>query len=65
MCQDRIDALGAEIKRRRDEYHDQTYAAHFAPDDPDVLENARLAAERVRDYDSLLAIIEGIGEGKV
>jgi hypothetical protein len=65
MCQDRIDALAAEIKRRRDEYHDRTYAAYLAPDDPAVLENARLAAERVADYDSLLAIIEGIGERKV
>ena len=56
MCQDRVNALVAEIKKRRAIFYDQTYAAQFT-DDPNVLESARLAAERVADYDSLLAII--------
>ncbi len=54
----KIDALVKEIRDRKAKYHDLTFAAGPGETDPEVVETARRAAERVAEYDSLLAIIQ-------
>ena len=57
MDRKKIDALIKEIEDRRAKYHDLTFAAGPGSD-PEVIEAASRAAERVAEYDSLLAIIK-------
>jgi hypothetical protein len=58
MHSEKVNALIKEITDRRAKNHDLTFAAGSGETDPAVIEAAARAAERVAEYDSLLAIIK-------
>jgi hypothetical protein len=57
MDSEKVDALIRELQDRRAKNYDLTFAAGPGETDLAIIEAAARAAERVAEYDSLLAIV--------